>query len=293
MTFRKIAALLLAVFILSCFAGCSGTPKEETPTTITVWHVYGGQTDSPLNDLIEQFNQTVGKERQINVQVTSVSNSNTIHELVLAAANGEPGASELPDIFSSYPKTVMALPDDGILVDYRDYFSEEELSAFIPAFVEEGTVNDRLVVLPVAKSTEIMFINETIFERFSQATGVTIEDLGTWEGLFQAAEAYAAWTDGLTPDVPGDAKSMFVHDYYFNYFQVGAESLGEDFFNGGRAGLRARVPDGVGPAGRGRAQGRRMAQERLRHRVHPHRRQHRQRGLLGQHPILQRCGDLP
>ena len=25
---------------------------------------------------------------------------------------------------------------------------------------------------------------------------------------------------------------MFVHDYYFNYFQVGAESLGEDFFNG-------------------------------------------------------------
>lgn len=232
MTFRKIAALLLAVFILSCFAGCSGTPKEETPTTITVWHVYGGQTDSPLNDLIDEFNQTVGKEQQINVQVTSVSNSNTIHELVLAAANGEPGASELPDIFSSYPKTVMALPDDSILVDYQDYFSEEELSAFLPAFVEEGTVNDRLVVLPVAKSTEIMFINETIFERFSQATGVTIEDLGTWEGLFQAAEAYAAWTDGLTPDVPGDAKSMFVHDYYFNYFQVGAESLGEDFFNG-------------------------------------------------------------
>ena len=135
MTFRKIAALLLAVFILSCFVGCSGTPKEETPTTITVWHVYGGQTDSPLNDLIDEFNQTVGKEQQINVQVTSVSNSNTIHELVLAAANGEPGAAELPDIFSSYPKTVMALPDDSILVDYQDYFSEEELSAFIPAFM--------------------------------------------------------------------------------------------------------------------------------------------------------------
>jgi len=231
-TVQKIAVLLLSVLILSCFAGCSGTPKEETPTTITVWHVYGGQTDSPLNDLIDEFNQTVGKEQQINVQVTSVSNSNTIHELVLAAANGEPGASELPDIFSSYPKTVMALPDDGILVDYRDYFSEEELSAFIPAFIEEGTVNDRLVVLPVAKSTEIMFINQTIFDRFSQATGVTLEDLDTWEGLFKAAEVYADWTDAQTPDIPGDAKSMFVHDYYFNYFQVGAESLGEDFFQG-------------------------------------------------------------
>ena len=49
-------------------------------------------------------------------------------------------------------------------------------------------------------------------------------------GLFKAAEVYAEWTDGLTPGIPGDAKSMFVHDYYFNYFQVGAESLGEDFF---------------------------------------------------------------
>lgn len=230
----KTSIFLLAVVLLLC-AGCSGTTKkEEMPTTITVWHVYGGQTDSPLNDLIDAFNQTVGKEQRINVQVTSVSNTNTIHELVLAAANGEPGASELPDLFISYPKTVMALPDDSILVDYRDYFSQEELSAFLPAFLEEGTVNDRLVVLPVAKSTEIMFINQTIFDRFSQATGVTIEDLDTWEGLYRAAEIYADWTDDQTPDIPGDAKSMFVHDYYFNYFQVGAESLGEDFFQGDR-----------------------------------------------------------
>ena len=228
----KILIFLLVAVQLFC-AGCAGTMKrEEIPTTVTVWHVYGGQVDSPLNDLIDEFNQTVGKEQQINVQVTSVSNTNTIHELVLSSANGEPGASELPDLFISYPKTVMALPDDSILVDYRDYFSEEELSAFLPAFVEEGTVNNRLVILPVAKSTEIMFINKTIFDRFSQETGVSLEDLDTWEGLFQAAEIYAHWTDAQTPDIPGDAKSMFVHDYYFNYFQVGAESLGEDFFQG-------------------------------------------------------------
>ncbi len=231
---HKTFIFLMSAVLFLC-AGCSSaSKKEETPTTITVWHVYGGQADSPLNHLIDQFNETVGKEQKINVQVTSVSNTNTIHELVLAAANGEPGAPELPDIFCSYPKTVMALPDDSILVDYQDYFNEEELSDFLPVFVEEGMVNDRLVILPVAKSTEIMFINKTIFDRFSQATGVTLADLDTWEGLFEAAEIYAAWTDGQTPDIPGDAKSMFVHDYYFNYFQVGAESLGEDFFQGNK-----------------------------------------------------------
>lgn len=228
---RNIIIFLIAV-LLFC-TGCSNTvTKEEVPTTITVWHVYGGQTDSPLNDLIDQFNQTVGKQKQINVQVTSVSNTNTIHELVLAAANEEPGAPELPDLFISYPKTVLALPDDSILVDYKDYFSEEELSDFIPAFIEEGTIDDHLVIFPVAKSTEIMFINQTIFDRFSQETGISMEELDTWEGLYKAAETYAEWSDAQTPDIPGDAKAMFVHDYYFNYFQVGVESLGEDFFQG-------------------------------------------------------------
>ena len=228
---RNIIIFLIAV-LLFCTSCSNAVTKEEVPTTITVWHVYGGQTDSPLNDLIDQFNQTVGKQKQINVQVTSVSNTNTIHELVLAAANEEPGAPELSDLFISYPKTVLALPDDSILVDYKDYFSEEELSDFIPAFIEEGTIDDHLVIFPVAKSTEIMFINQTIFDRFSQETGISMEDLDTWEGLYQAAETYAEWSDAQTPDILGDAKAMFVHDYYFNYFQVGVESLGEDFFQG-------------------------------------------------------------
>ena len=228
---KIVLAVLLCCSLL--LGGCSLlTQSGEQPVTINIWHVYGAQTDSPLNDFIQTFNETVGKEQGIQVEVSMVSNNKNIHRHILAAANKDPGVSPLPDIFVAYPKTVLALPDESILVDYRDYFSQEELSAFLPAFVEEGTINDRLVILPVAKSTEIMFINKTIFDRFSQATGVKLEDLDTWEGLFKAAEVYASWTDGQTPDVPGDAKSMFVHDYYFNYFQVGAESLGEDFFQG-------------------------------------------------------------
>ncbi|MGM9523636.1 MAG: extracellular solute-binding protein, partial [Faecousia sp.] len=201
--------------------GCDSA-QEEQPITLTIWHVYGGQTDSPLNDLIAQFNQTVGKEYNITIQVTSVTNTNTIHEAVLSAANNDPGAAELPDMFISYPKTVLAMPDENILVDYRDYFSEQELSAFIPAFVEEGTIHGRLAILPVAKSTEILFINKTLFDRFAADTGASIDDLNTWEGLFETAARYTEWSCG---------KTFFVHDYHFNYFQVGVEALGESFFD--------------------------------------------------------------
>lgn len=210
----------LAAGLVLCLAACGETNGD--PVTVTLWHVYGGEVNSPMNAVVEEFNRTVGQEQNIRVRVDSVSNTNVIHESVLAAAYDDPGASELPDLFISYPKTVLALPDEDILVDYHDYFSDEELDAFLPEFLEEGTVNGRLAVLPIAKSTEILYVNKTVFDRFAAATGASIDDLSTWEGLYALAERYADWSNG---------KCFFAHDYHFNYFQLGVESLGEDFFS--------------------------------------------------------------
>lgn len=231
---RRTFIFVLAVLCIFCvaFSGCTSESSENQPVTISIWHVYGGQTDSPLNDLIDEFNETVGMEKGIQVEVTMVSNNKNIHNDILAAANSDPGAPELPDIFVAYPSTVMAMPDENILVDYRDYFSMDEIAGFIPSFVEDGEVNGRLVCLPVAKSTELLFINKTVFDRFSAETGADIESLSTWEGLYETAEIYAEWSDGKTPDTANDGKAFFVHDFHFNYFQVGVESLGEDFFSG-------------------------------------------------------------
>lgn len=215
----RLPVIVLFAALALCLAACG--EKEAEPTTVTLWHVYGGEVTSPLNVLVEEFNRTVGQEKGIRVRVDSVSNTNVIHESVLAAAYDDPGASELPDLFVSYPKTVLALPDENILVDYHDYFSDEELDAFLPEFLEEGTVNGRLAVLPIAKSTEILYVNKTAFDRFSAATGAALDDLSTWEGLYALAEQYKDWSGG---------KCFFVHDYHFNYFQVGVESMGEDFF---------------------------------------------------------------
>lgn len=232
---RKICismAWLMALAWMLVLTACGTNREQKEPVTLTIWHVYGGQTDSPLNDMIDEFNQTIGKEEGIYVQVASVTNTNTIHEDVLAAANQDPGAAKLPDLFVSYPKTVLAMPDENILVDYLDYFSEEELEMYLPEFLEEGNINGKQMILPMAKSTEIMYINKTAFDRFADETGSGLEDLNTWEGLYETAEKYTAWTDAQTPDVPNDGKPFFVHDYHFNYFQVGTESLGEDFFDG-------------------------------------------------------------
>ena len=225
---RRIIASALALISLLMCVGCS---RKDEPVIVTLWHVYGAQADSPLNGLIDEFNATVGAEQNIRVQVTSVTNTNTIHENVLASAFNDPGAPELPDMFISYPKTVLAMPDDTVLVDYSDYFTDAELDKFIPEFIEEGMINGRLTVLPIAKSTEIMFINKTDFDRFAADTGAQMSDLSTWEGLYGLADDYYAWTDAKTPEIKNDGKTFFVHDYHFDYFQVGVESMGESFFD--------------------------------------------------------------
>lgn len=211
---------------------CVTNISHKDTIHLTLWHVYGEQVASPINQLIDEFNRTVGAEQGISVTVTSVSNSNKIHEGILAAVNHEPGAPDLPDIFNCYPKTVSAMPSSELLVDYRNYFTDEELGGYIREFLEEGTFDEKLLIFPVAKSTELLFVNKTLFDRFAEKTGARLEELSTWEGLYQTAALYAEWTDSLTPEIAGDGKAFFANAYPFHFFQLEALSVGEDFFQG-------------------------------------------------------------
>ena len=128
---KKILCLgLCLLMITGLLSGC-GEGKSDKTISLTIWHVYGEQTDSPLNDLIDEFNKTVGIQKGINVKATKVSDTNTLHEAVLKAEAGGPGTDELPDIFMAYPKTVLAMQDSERLVDFNDYLSQEEKEGFI------------------------------------------------------------------------------------------------------------------------------------------------------------------
>ena len=196
---KKILALLFSVMLVIGMTGCS-TPTlldPDNPVTLTLWHVYGEQTDSPMNQLVAEFNATVGQEKGIVVSVTNVTNTSKIGGQLKSALEGEPGAPEMPDIFSAHTSHAGLLGAEN-LVDWNEWFSEKELKEYVPEFVDSGMTDAGLSIFPVSKSSYALFLNGSQFDRFSADTGITYDDLATWEGFFDAAEKYYEWSGGKT-----------------------------------------------------------------------------------------------
>jgi multiple sugar transport system substrate-binding protein len=124
----------------------------------------------------------------------------------------------------------LTLQNAGLLTELDGYFTETELDAYLPQFIAEGRLPDgKLYVFPTAKSTEVLYVNKTFFDRFSAATGVTMDCFDSFEGIADASVKYYEWTDGQTPDVPSDGKTFFTADSWFNIAQVGTAQLGGTF----------------------------------------------------------------
>lgn len=234
---KKLLFVFIILFsiLMIVLTGCNESTKvsSKNPITLDLWHNYGGQLKETMDYMIDEFNETIGAEKGIIINITSISGSSTLHEKLVMAANDEPGAPSLPDITSAYPKTALVLAKKGLLADLNKQFTSEELSKYIPEFIQEGQIqDDGLYVFPTAKSTEVLFVNTFLFDKFANDTGVKLEDLQTFEGIIRVANLYYDWTDRKTPDIENDGKTFFMADSLFNYSLIGCKQLGGNFIEG-------------------------------------------------------------
>ena len=218
-----LCGLCAAALALGC-TGCGGSAGPEVPakvTNIMVWTYYNGDQLESFTSLVNQFNETVGAQKGIKVSTESQGSVNDLETSVMDAAEGKVGAAAMPNIFSAYADTAYALDQMGMVVDLAPCLTEEEKAQF--------GEDDSIKIFPVAKSTELLFLNDTDWQAFADAAGVRCEDLATMEGLTAAAEKYYNWTDAQTA-APDDGKALFGRDAMANYMLVGAQQLGDTIF---------------------------------------------------------------
>ena len=192
---RMLAALLLSALLFT-LSGCGEKSllNKKEPVSLTFWHVYGEQAGSPMDLLVQEFNRTVGQERGVHVKGTGTSSASKIGGFLKDALSGGQEVQEMPDLFTCHISDATALGEEN-LVDWHDWFTEEELADFVPGFLSDGMAEDgRLLIFPVSKSTQLLMCNGSGFARFSDATGVRYDDLATWEGFYDAAGKFYDWS---------------------------------------------------------------------------------------------------
>ena len=229
-TAKILCVLLLTALAAGLCAGCgkSAAPGPQNHVALTLWHPYGQLMKTLMEELIEEFNETAGADKGISINITLVANATEINEKLMAAVHGDPGASAFPDLAVIYPDIGIILAKQGLLTDLSGLFSEAEFSRYVRAFLEEGKMGgDIPYILPVAKSTEVLYLNGTIFDRFAEDTGMDRSMLATFEGIQAVCEQYREWSGG---------KDFFHCRDLFNLAMTGFHQLGEDLIIGDGAG---------------------------------------------------------
>ena len=226
-----LSCLLLAALFLLNGCGSKASLDPNKPVTLNIWHVYGSQTRSPLNDAIAEFNTTEGKQKGVIIKVISVTNSSAIDKPLLAAAAKEAGSVPLPDLFTAYPRIVDSI-DNKLLLPWNEYLDQTALSVYQKDFLQEGYFGDKLYMLPIAKSTELLFLNQTYMDRFAKENGINIAQLEDYETLFSIAHQYHAWSGG---------RQMFQINDFYHYYLTNMASLGDNFVKDSKLNLTSPV----------------------------------------------------
>ncbi len=232
---RKTLAIVSLLALLLCPLAAHTQDVQldpQNPQTLVIWHYYNGIQQQVFDRLVLEFNEGVGAEAGVIVEAHSQGSISDLTENLLNAANREPGAQPMPDLFGAYADTAYRLDQLGYVADLAPYVTQEELAAYVDNYIQEGRLGqpDVLKVFPIAKSTELLLLNMTDWQPFVDATGADEALLSTWEGVAALAEAYYNWSDAQTPDVPGDGKAFFGRDAFANYMLIGSLQLGVEMF---------------------------------------------------------------
>lgn len=233
----------LAASAAATLAACSANPGAQqeapaktakldpsNPTSVTVWHYYNGAQQAAFDELVGEFNDGAGKDEGIHVEAQSLGSVSDLESAISDSVAGAVGSRELPGIFSSYSDTAYAAQQKGALANIAQYFTSSELSEFVDGYLQEGYFNSdgALYLLPVAKSTETTMVDETDWKPFADATGSTLDELTTFEGIAAVAQRYYEWTAQQSAD--GRGRAFYGRDSMANYFVIGLKQMGVDVY---------------------------------------------------------------
>ncbi len=223
---RVLSLILLCIIMLT---GCSSNSQKVI--SLEVWHHFDGAQKRAFDKMVTEFNQTEGLGKGIVVEAFSQGSIDELRMKIVNTKKNKIGLDQLPDITSAYAETVEEFDKIQIVVNLEDYVKKGEIKMYDDPYIDESYIglDQKFKLFPIAKSTDVIMINKTDWEKFSYALGLNLKDLETWEGIVRVADKYYDWTNKQSSK-PEDGKAFFAMDNMANYVLAGAKQLGLEIF---------------------------------------------------------------
>lgn len=253
---KKLLSLLVILFatfaVVSCGNGSgdgSGDTDEpielkQIPTLDTnavieveFWHAMGQANQVIIQNIIDEFNAYFPN---INVTQVSLGDYTTLRDTI---TSGIP-ANELPTIAQTYPDHVALYLTGGAVQELDSYLasetqvllsdgtydkvglSEAEQNQYIDGFWSEGTMYDSrgtMYSIPFNKSTEVLFYNKTLFDKYSY------EVPQTWDDVLAICEDYVTKPEYQNLVAAGTKTAVFSIDSQANLFITLTQQWGGEY----------------------------------------------------------------
>lgn len=168
----KKGAISLVGSMLMLLGGVSGCGSATNEKEIVFWHCLGHDKMRAFTRIVDKFNEEHEKTDGYVIKPEKLAGAyDDLHDAVktkLQAGTVPSITMGYPDSFSEYigskgEENSQILKLDGFITEDGDAFKKEE---FVPAYYNEGTSYQYSGTwsMPLYKSTEVMYVNNQLFE---------------------------------------------------------------------------------------------------------------------------------
>lgn len=191
---KKLIAIMLSLVLLVTLTGCS-KPAEETPnaartggvTEITFWHCMSENAGLILDEQVKQFNETIGKEK--NIHVTAIyqgAYTDATAKMNNVLSTGK--KAQLPDVMQmdatgkvNYLSSGAAYTVDAAKKDDAAF----DTSVLLPAALANWQLTGVQLGVPFATSTTVMYYNKTLLNEKGASVPQTFQEIAALYPLFK------------------------------------------------------------------------------------------------------------
>lgn len=217
MLMKKLSTALFITMILSLISACGNGDLTESNAAsyryrseVSIWYVddHSGLWNN-LDDLMEEYNASNGKEHVITVSAQSFKDDKSLVDALL-------DEEHLPSLVMCSGDTASYLNHIGIPSHTGTAFKDWQMSRFDSDYLNSGIIDGSLYCVPMAASPDILIINNALVEGVSSYRQ---ETLSTLEGLGVVAADFTKETG--TP--------FFSSESFSGMIRTGMAEFGETF----------------------------------------------------------------